>query len=61
VVIFGQPFLTTTMTTSFSSLSIGQKQGRQTKEKRENKNIMWVWKRELSRSCHKMVVHISFL
>jgi hypothetical protein len=31
------------------------------KRKRENKNIMWVWKRKLFKSCHKMVVQISFL
>jgi hypothetical protein len=35
VVIFEQPFLTTIMTTSFSSLSIGQKQWKEKKEERE--------------------------
>jgi len=31
------------------------------KRKRENKNIMWVWKRRLYKSYHKMDVQISFL
>jgi len=33
--IFEEPFLTTTMTTFFSYLSIGQKQGREKNEERE--------------------------
>jgi hypothetical protein len=33
--IFEQPFFTTIMTTSFSSLSIGQKQWKKKKEEKE--------------------------
>jgi len=35
VVIFEQPFLTTIMTISFSSLSIGKKQWREKKKERK--------------------------
>jgi len=31
------------------------------KKGRENKKIMWVWERKLSKNCHKVVVQISFL
>jgi len=37
------------------------KNNRERKRKRDNKKIMWVWERKLSKSCSKMVVHISFL
>jgi len=37
------------------------KNNRERKRKRENKRIMWVWERKLSKSCHKRVVQISFL
>jgi len=56
-----QPFVTTLMTIFIFSLFIGLKQGREKKKKRENKNIMWVWERKLSKSYHKVVVQISFL
>jgi len=37
------------------------KNNRERKKKRENKNIMWVWERKLSKSCCKIVVQISFI
>ena len=45
---------------SFSLFSLVQN-NRERKMKRENKNVMWVWERKLSKSCNKVVVQISFL
>ena len=60
VVIFEQSFDITFVTTSFSFFSL-VKNNVERKMKRENKRIMWVWERKLSKSCHKMIVQISFL
>jgi len=51
----------TTFGTTFCSLFSLVKNNRERKRKRENKKIMWVWKKKLYKNCIKMVVQISFL
>jgi len=53
VVTFEQPF-TTIFVTTFFFLTFYWLKTMEKKRKRENKNIMWVWERKLSRSCHKI-------
>ena len=43
----------------FSLFSLVKNNGER-KMKRENKNIVWVWERKLSKSYYKRVVQISF-
>ena len=43
------------------SLFLLVKNNGERKRKRENKNVMWVRERKLSKSCHIMVVQIWFL